>query len=117
MPTTATGLRSSCGTATATRTRPGSGRVGAGCATRLRVDQPDGSLLNPASGMCLDAASNGTGNETPLQLWDCNGDWNQIWNQHGDGTIVSPQANRCADIADALYTNGTRIQTWNCNAN
>ncbi|NUP46935.1 MAG: glycoside hydrolase family 3 [Catenulispora sp.] len=40
--------------------------------------QPDGSLLNPNSGRCLDDAANG-GSGTQLQIWDCNGGANQKW--------------------------------------
>jgi len=37
------------------------------------VQQADGSLLNPQSGLCLDSPSGATANGTRLQIWTCNG--------------------------------------------
>jgi beta-glucosidase len=41
--------------------------------------QSDGALLNPASGRCLDDTGFG-GSGTQLQIWDCTGGTNQVWN-------------------------------------
>ena len=37
------------------------------------VQQSDGSLLNPQSGLCLDDPSGNTADGTQLQIWTCNG--------------------------------------------
>ena len=37
------------------------------------VQQSDGSLLNPQSGLCLDDPSGNTADGTRLQIWTCNG--------------------------------------------
>lgn len=37
------------------------------------VQQANGSLLNPQSGLCLDDPSGNTANGTQLQIWTCNG--------------------------------------------
>jgi hypothetical protein len=37
------------------------------------VQQSNGSLLNPQSGLCLDDPSDNTANGTQLQIWTCNG--------------------------------------------
>jgi hypothetical protein len=39
----------------------------------------NGSLVNPASGKCLDDPGFNTTNGTQLDLWDCNGGTNQAW--------------------------------------
>ena len=38
------------------------------------VQQANGSLLNPQSGLCLDDPSGNTANGTVLQIYTCNGD-------------------------------------------
>jgi chitinase len=40
--------------------------------------QPDGALLNPASGKCLDDTGYG-GSGTQVQIWSCTGTANQAW--------------------------------------
>ena len=37
------------------------------------VQQPDGSLLNPQSGLCLDDPGDNTSNGIRLQIYTCNG--------------------------------------------
>ena len=39
----------------------------------------DGTLRNPESGRCLDAAGGGSANGTRLIILDCNGGANQRW--------------------------------------
>jgi hypothetical protein len=39
----------------------------------------DGTLRNPQSGRCLDAAGGGTADGTRLIIWDCQGGPNQQW--------------------------------------
>ncbi|MGW0667235.1 RICIN domain-containing protein [Streptomyces sp. NPDC002746] len=43
------------------------------------VTAADGTLRNPASGRCLDAAGGGTADGTRLVIWDCTGGSNQRW--------------------------------------
>ena len=40
---------------------------------------PNGSLVNQASGLCLDDPGLQTGNGTQLQIYSCNGGPNQFW--------------------------------------
>jgi hypothetical protein len=42
--------------------------------------QPDGALLNPQSGRCLDSPSGATADGIKLQIYDCNGLDPQKWN-------------------------------------
>jgi hypothetical protein len=46
----------------------------------------DGTLRNPASGRCLDAAGSGSDNGTRLIIWDCHGGPNQRWLLPGEET-------------------------------
>ena len=39
----------------------------------------NGTLVNPASGKCLDDPNSNTANGTQLDLWTCNGGTNQQW--------------------------------------
>ena len=63
-PPTAPGF--SCGPATVPAPRTGSA-------------QADGTVRNPQSGKCLDAAGGSTADGTALHIWDCNGAANQKW--------------------------------------
>ncbi|MYS24015.1 Ricin-type beta-trefoil lectin domain-containing protein [Streptomyces sp. DvalAA-14] len=42
---------------------------------------PDGTVVNPASGKCLDATGQGTTDGTLLEIWTCNGGANQKWSR------------------------------------
>jgi Glycosyl hydrolases family 31/Ricin-type beta-trefoil lectin domain/Domain of unknown function (DUF5110)/Carbohydrate binding module (family 35) len=81
----------------------------------------DGSLLNPASGRCLDVPDSNTGpGAVQLQLYDCLGTAGQIW-RLPPGPITGP-GGLCVDVAGAdpssagvaqLYTcNGSDAQRW-----
>jgi hypothetical protein len=50
-----------------------------GTGAQAWVPQPDGALVNPQSGRCLDDTSSG-GSGTQVQIWDCAGTPNQAWN-------------------------------------
>jgi hypothetical protein len=41
--------------------------------------QSNGTLVNPASGKCLDAQNNSSANGTRLQIWQCFAGANQRW--------------------------------------
>ncbi len=71
-------------------------------------------IVGKASGRCVDISGFGTGDGTPLQLWDCSGGWNQKWS-YTNGTLVNPQTNKCLDVAGAGTGNGTRVDLWSCN--
>jgi chitinase len=50
-----------------------------GTGAQAWVPQPDGALVNPQSGRCLDDTSSG-GPGTQAQIWDCVATPNQAWN-------------------------------------
>lgn len=87
----------------------------AGSAGQLWTRRADGTLLNPASGRCLDVPdSNTTPGAAQLQLYDCLGTGGQIW-RLPPGSITGP-GGLCADVAGADPSSTTPIQLYTCNA-
>jgi non-reducing end alpha-L-arabinofuranosidase len=78
------------------------------------VQQSNGSLLNPQSGLCLDDPSGNTANGTQLQIWTCNGTSAQVFSVNGGGMIDGP-GGQCTDVAgDDTGGDSTFVQLWNC---
>ena len=66
-------------------------------------------------GRCLDINGNGTANNTPVELYDCNGVGGQKWIQQSDGSLRNPQSGRCLDDPNGNTANQTRLQIHDCN--
>ena len=62
------------------------------------VQQADGSLLNPQSGLCLDDPSGSTTNGTVLQIYTCNGNAAQKFFISSGHPITAP-GGKCVDTA------------------
>ncbi|SEL17330.1 arabinofuranosidase catalytic domain-containing protein [Streptacidiphilus jiangxiensis] len=78
------------------------------------VQQADGSLLNPQSGLCLDDPSGNTANGTRLQIWTCNGSGAQKFAVTGGAPVVGP-GGQCVDVlGDDTGADGTGIDLWGC---
>ncbi|BEP15677.1 hypothetical protein acdb102_39880 [Acidothermaceae bacterium B102] len=78
------------------------------------VQQANGSLLNPQSGLCLDDPSGNTANGTVLQIYTCNGSTAQQFTVTGGG-VVNANGGQCVDVAgDDNGSNGTIVALWNC---
>jgi len=78
------------------------------------IQQADGSLLNPQSGLCLDDPSGNTANGTQLQIWTCNGTGAQKFSVNGGGPVNSP-GGKCMDVAgDDVGADYTVVQLWDC---
>jgi hypothetical protein len=78
------------------------------------VQQANGSLLNPQSGLCLDDPSGNTANGTQLQIWTCNGTPAQQFSVNGGGMIDGP-GGQCVDVVgDDTGTDGTNTDLWGC---
>ncbi|MFC1419061.1 ricin-type beta-trefoil lectin domain protein [Streptacidiphilus cavernicola] len=86
----------------------------AGTAAQAWSHGSDGTLVNPASGRCLDVPN---GNTTPgavqLQLYDCNGTAAQLW-KPPPGQVTGP-AGLCVDVANADPSSATAVQLSGCN--
>ena len=79
------------------------------------VQQSNGSLLNPQSGLCLDDPSDNTANGTVLQIYTCNGTAAQVFSVNGGGMIDGP-GGQCVDVAgdDTGVATARSVQLWGC---
>ncbi|WP_194896019.1 arabinofuranosidase catalytic domain-containing protein [Catenulispora pinisilvae] len=78
------------------------------------IQQSDGALLNPQSGLCLDDPSANTANGTQLQIYTCNQTPAQQFAANGGGMINGP-GKQCVDVAgDDVGVNLTYVQLWSC---
>jgi hypothetical protein len=66
-------------------------------------------------GRCLDITGGGTAVGTKVELWDCNGGANQVWQQQTNGSLLNPQSGLCLDDPDDSSTDGTQLQIYTCN--
>jgi large repetitive protein len=83
----------------------------------LRGLAPADLTTTPFTGMankCLDLNNFGTTNGTKVQLWDCTGASNQVWQLQPDGRVKNPASGRCLDVSGGGATNGTLVQLWDC---
>ncbi|WP_169983096.1 polysaccharide deacetylase family protein [Microbispora sp. H10836] len=70
-----------------------------------------GAIRGVASGRCLDVPNASTSDGTQVQLWDCNGQTNQIWSSTSTGEI-RVYGNKCLDAAGT--GNGAKVQIYSC---
>ena len=82
----------------------------------LRITPVGGSgtattLVNAATGRCLDVPGGNTTDGTQLIVWDCRGDGNQLFTAAG-GTLQA--LGKCLDASGGT-TPGTRVVLWTCN--
>jgi non-reducing end alpha-L-arabinofuranosidase len=78
------------------------------------VQQANGSLLNPQSGLCLDDPSGNTANGTQLQIWTCNGTPAQQFTVNG-GSMIDGPGGQCVDvIGDDTGTDYADVDLWGC---
>lgn len=75
------------------------------------------SLVNPASGKCLDDTDASTTNGTQMQLYTCNAAMNQEWRlpQDASGYVTDGVRGKCIDDANDASTAGNKVQVWSCN--
>ncbi|MBC8994854.1 family 16 glycosylhydrolase, partial [Micromonospora chalcea] len=62
---------------------------------------------------CVDVASAGTANGTPVQLWTCNGTAAQRWSWNADGSVRA--LGKCLDVAAGSTASGAKVQLYDCN--
>ncbi|HEY3873052.1 MAG TPA: arabinofuranosidase catalytic domain-containing protein [Actinocrinis sp.] len=78
------------------------------------IQQGNGSLLNPQSGLCLDDPGDNSANGTVLQIYTCNGTAAQQYSVNGGGTVVGP-GGECVDvIGDDNGADGAVVDLWTC---
>lgn len=82
-------------------------------ATVVADDNAPLGRLEGMGGKCLDAADRGTANGTPIQVWSCNGEGQQLWSLTGsDGSFRGFASGRAIDVVGYGSTNGSRLQLW-----
>jgi hypothetical protein len=108
-------LLSRCLTAAGTANRaPVTIAACAGTPGQSWTRRADGTLLNPASGRCLDVPdANPNPGAVQLQLYDCLHTDGQVW-RLPPGPITGP-GGLCADLVDADPSSATRAQLYTCN--
>src|SRR5258706_10253184 len=74
------------------------------------------TLVNSASGKCLDVNGNSNADGVVVQLWGCNGGANQRWTTTGAGELQVTIAGvtKCLDASGGGTANGTRLIMWSC---
>jgi non-reducing end alpha-L-arabinofuranosidase len=79
-------------------------------------EQPNGTLINPPSQLCLDDPNGSTADGWQLQVWACmNGDANQQFSVNGGSPIIDEATGKCVDVAgDDNGTDGTVVDLWDC---
>ncbi|GGR01960.1 ricin-type beta-trefoil lectin domain protein [Kitasatospora griseola] len=82
------------------------------------IPNPVGRLKNPASGRCLNISGAGPvwPNSTPIILFDCNGENNELFQLTADGQLYNYSSNRCLNVSGAgpTWDNGTPIILFDC---
>jgi len=65
---------------------------------------------------CLDIPSGNIAPNQLVQIFECNGGQNQLWNIDSDGTIhPAGDANYCLDVPSGDATSGNTLQLYPCN--
>ncbi len=73
-----------------------------------------GSVAGRQSNRCLDLNNWATANGTQAQLWDCNGQGNQLW-AYTASRQLRLYGTKCLDASNQGTTNGTQAVIWDCN--
>ncbi|MDX6356200.1 MAG: non-reducing end alpha-L-arabinofuranosidase, partial [Streptomyces sp.] len=82
--------------------------------TQKWVQQPNGSLLNPLSGYCLDDPDAVTTNGTQLRIWPCNGAPAQQFKLNGGTPVVGP-GGKCLDVfGEDNGGDKAPVDLWDC---
>jgi hypothetical protein len=78
------------------------------------VQQTNGSLLNPQSGLCLDDPGASSTDGIQLQIYICNGTSAQTFSVDGGGMVDGPGA-QCLDVyGDDTGSNGSVVDLYTC---
>ncbi|MGW4154461.1 arabinofuranosidase catalytic domain-containing protein [Micromonospora chersina] len=84
-----------------------------GVASAATVGTPT-PIVGGQSGRCLDVPNATTANNTQVQLWDCNGQANQLWT-YTSGKQLQVYGSKCLDASGQGTANGTQVIIWDCN--
>jgi non-reducing end alpha-L-arabinofuranosidase len=85
-----------------------------GGGNQVWVQQSNGSLLNPQSGLCLDDPADSSTDGTQLQIYTCNGTPAQVYSVNG-GDMIDGPAGQCVDVnGPDDGVNGTVVDLYTC---
>ena len=71
-----------------------------------------GSGNNNVTTACLDNYGGSSSDGNPIDMWSCNGQYNQAWTEPGDGTIRVQGS--CLDITGGSTSPGTALELYHC---
>lgn len=76
----------------------------------------DGLVTGPmmSLGRCMDVKSGSKTPGTEVQLYTCNGDGAQVWQQQANGTLLNPQSGLCLTSPGGSTTDGTHLVIDTC---
>ena len=75
---------------------------------------PSTELVSTSSGRCLDAYDNQTSPGTKIEIWDCNGGYNQEWSATSAGDLRAYQGSECLGTQGGSLAWGTPVQIQPC---
>ena len=73
------------------------------------------SFNNPISTRCIDDQSGGMANGNTIQLYDCNGTYNQRFTYQANKSLVFVSNGKCLDDPGNSSTAGAKLQLYDCN--
>lgn len=75
---------------------------------------PNGRVFRSVGGLCLNVDKSGGSIRpgSPVQIWNCHGQWNQQFNWGRNGEITVGKL--CLDIANANPNDGAQLIVWQC---
>ncbi|MCM0674805.1 ricin-type beta-trefoil lectin domain protein [Micromonospora phytophila] len=74
----------------------------------------DGSVSGQG-GKCLDIVNASKVAGTSVHLWNCYGNWSQVWHWDSEsGAVKNPETGMCLDIDNWGTANGSEVQIWTC---
>ncbi|WP_055588357.1 RICIN domain-containing protein [Streptacidiphilus griseoplanus] len=76
-----------------------------------------GELHAVGAGKCLDVPNASTTGGTQLQIWDCNGNANQVFTHSSSNqlSVYSGSSQMCLDASNQGTSPGTKVIIWSCN--
>lgn len=74
---------------------------------------PGDGMIRGLGDKCLDVKAGGTSPGTPVQLWQCFGNPDQMWRFTAAGEIRG-LGDQCLDVSGGGTANGTLVQMWTC---
>jgi glucosylceramidase len=78
------------------------------------------SMVNAATGRCVDVAGGADANGTPVTQWDCHGGDNQTFRLRqvrgvaGYVQVIADHSDKCLDVGGASRDEGAPVHQWEC---